>query len=261
MLDLKSLTQSASDLTSEVAEKIMPLYGKEGLDIHAKEDNSPLTEADLLAHSLLNQGLTKILSVPVLSEEDVIPYEIRGNWTRFWLVDPIDGTKGFIRQTGDFSINIALVENGRAIAGVLSVPVRQDIYSAYKGGGAFKNGKKISNERTGSPSHAIMSRTQARPEVDQFLKDRGIVQVDRFHSAMKFALVAEGLYDFSPRWGPTYEWDTASAQIILEEANCRLIHFHTGEPLSYNKMDLVNPPFIAMRANLDWLDFKNTFKP
>ncbi|MEQ1877528.1 MAG: 3'(2'),5'-bisphosphate nucleotidase CysQ [Bdellovibrionia bacterium] len=259
--ELDLAAQAVSNLVQEVGREILPLYGSSTLDIRAKEDNSPLTEADLLAHSLLAKDLVKIVDVPVLSEEDVVPFETRAPWTKFWLVDPIDGTKGFIRQTGDFSINVALVENGRAILGVIAVPVANAVYCARRGGGTFKNGNPVSNERTGGPTHVVMSRSQARPEVEEFLRSRGILQVDRFHSALKFGLLAEGLYDFSPRWGPTYEWDTAAGQIILEEAKCRLVHFHTGNPLEYNKADLVNPPFLAMRSNLDWADFQNSIKP
>jgi 3'(2'), 5'-bisphosphate nucleotidase len=256
-----NILKNTGELVSEVALKIMPLYGMEGLDIQTKEDSSPLTEADLLAHSLLEKGLRQILDVPVLSEEDVVAFGVRRNWALFWLVDPIDGTKGFIRQTGDFSINVALIENTKAILGVIGIPHLKEIYGARLGGGSFKNGVAISNERTGPPTATVMSRSQSRPEIEEFLKARGVNQVDRLHSALKFCLLAEGLYDFTPRWGPTYEWDTAAGQIILEESKCRLVHFHTGTPLEYNKADLVNPPFLALRANLNWSAFKNTFKP
>jgi len=259
--DLENASKQAASLAESVGHEILKLYGSETLDVRAKEDNSPLTEADMLAHALLNQGLAKILDLPVLSEEDVIVFEARSGWERFWLIDPIDGTKGFIRQTGDFAINIALVENGRATLGVIAVPVSRAVYRAVAGGGAFKNEAKISNERTGPPTHVVMSRSQSRPEVEEFLRSRGIIQVDRFHSALKFGLLAEGLYDFSPRWGPTSEWDTAAGQVILEEAKCRLVHFHTGQPLEYNKADLINPPFLAIRANLDLDEFKNQIKP
>ncbi len=226
--------------------------------IEQKGDNSPLTLADRRAHVLIAKELEKHSpEIPLLSEEGKhLDFSVRKNWNRFWLVDPLDGTKEFIKRNGEFAVHIALVENGVATLGVVHLPVLGVTYFAVQNGGAFKleNGQQ-------SPVRAaqftenqeglvvVASRSHLSPETSEFIARFKNAQTVSMGSSMKFMLVADGRAHVYPRLGPTMEWDSAAPQVIVEEAGGSVIDQQTGLPLCYNKENLLNHWFVV-RGNV-----------
>lgn len=220
-----------------------------------KSDNSPLTLADQAAHHYIVEALSKLSTVyPVLSEESKgISYEERSQWQRFWLVDPLDGTKEFIKRNGEFTVNIALVEAGAPILGCVHVPVKDLTYTAYKGGGAFRTSGDGQPEPITANAFSmdqaglrfVCSRSHMSEEVSQYVAGFAEPETVSMGSSLKFMLVAEGQAEIYPRLAPTMEWDTAAAHIIVEEAGGKVVKHTDKEALSYNKEDLLNPHFIA----------------
>ncbi|MGY4591013.1 3'(2'), 5'-bisphosphate nucleotidase [Thermostichus sp. MS-CIW-40] len=257
--DLAALLPKVSRLAEAAGQAILPIYRQEQLQVRAKADASPLTEADLASHHLILQGLQDLTpGIPVLSEESGgIPYPERQQWERFWLVDPLDGTREFIGRNGQFTVNMALIEEGIPILGVVHAPALGLTYAAAQKLGACKR------ERTPScvheqpirtcpyaqePLQVVASRSHSNPETEQFLERLrqrcGSLEVKSVGSALKLCLVAEGSAHLYPRFGPTMEWDTAAAQCIVEQAGGRVTDL-AGDPLRYNKPDLHNPSFVA----------------
>jgi 3'(2'), 5'-bisphosphate nucleotidase len=243
----------------EAGRRILTVYGRE-YNVTRKDDNSPLTEADRVAHDLILERLGALTAtLPVLSEESAAAdYAARASWQRFWLVDPLDGTKEFISRTGEFTVNIALVDNGRPVLGVVHVPVRGETYWACLGNGAFRqvgqNGTESIRVRrySGGPATVVASRSHGSKETTAFLESLGKHDIANMGSSLKFCLVAAGQADVYPRLGPTMEWDTAAAQCVVEGAGGRVIDLD-GRPLLYNKPDLHNPWFIVSGAgDYDW---------
>ncbi|MGE5241197.1 MAG: 3'(2'),5'-bisphosphate nucleotidase CysQ [Bacteroidota bacterium] len=234
--------------------RILEVYER-GFKVEHKEDRSPLTEADRAAHDVIVAGLEALTpDIPVLSEESAkAEYAARANWKRFWLVDPLDGTKEFINRNGEFTVNIALIEGGRALLGVVYVPVAQLIYHACAGHGAYKQqgeaeARAVRARRfDGGKPVVVASRSHAGPETEAFLKSLGEHDVVSMGSSLKLCLVAEGAADVYPRLGPTMEWDTAAAQCVVEVAGGSVTDLD-GRPLVYNKADLHNPWFIVSGA-------------
>jgi 3'(2'), 5'-bisphosphate nucleotidase len=234
--------------------RILDIYEK-GFTVSEKEDQTPLTEADRQSHEFILAELRKLApGIPVISEEvtDDVP-DKRGDWNRFWLVDPLDGTKEFISRNGEFTVNIALIEGDRPVLGVVYVPMVGICYSACRGGGAFKQKSECRPDpirarafRGGKPI-VVASRSHANAETRAFLDALGPHDTVAMGSSLKFCLVAEGTADVYPRLGPTMEWDTAAAQCIVEEAGGRVIDAR-GEPLAYNKPAMRNAWFIACGA-------------
>jgi 3'(2'), 5'-bisphosphate nucleotidase len=248
-------------LAQEAGRRILDVYEREFAVTH-KEDRSPLTEADHAAHETIAAGLAHFApGVPLLSEESAaVDYETRAHWRRFWLVDPLDGTKEFINRNGEFTVNIALIEDGRPVLGVVYVPVLGLIYYACRGQGAYKQKGHEPPHRLAARRYAagqgkpvvVASRSHASPRLADFLAAIGEHDLVSMGSAMKLCLVAEGAADVYPRLGPTMEWDTAAAQCIVEEAGGRVTDWQ-GRPLAYNKPDLHNPPFVVSGAgDYDW---------
>lgn len=246
-------------ITVEAGRKILAVYERE-YNVTHKDDKSPLTEADRVAHDLIVEHLAALTpALPVLSEESTASdYAARATWKRFWLVDPLDGTKEFISRTGEFTVNIALIDNGRPVLGVVHVPVRGETYSACLGNGAFRQVGENSGEpirvrpyRDG-PATVVASRSHSNKDTEAFLQSIGEHNVANMGSSLKFCLVASGQADVYPRLGPTMEWDTAAAQSVVEEAGGRVIDVQ-GKPLLYNKADLHNPWFVVSGAgDYDW---------
>ncbi|MEM1042749.1 MAG: 3'(2'),5'-bisphosphate nucleotidase CysQ [Bacteroidota bacterium] len=250
-------------IAEEAGRKILDHYADE-IPVDYKADDSPLTQADRAAHHLIVERLRAAFpDVPVLSEESE-PGEIadRRSWTRFWLVDPLDGTKEFIKKTGQFTVNIALIEDGEAVQGVVHVPAQKVTYFAERGAGAFRqngDGEPQRIEvRQAAPKEltVVASRDHAGPEVAAILAkmaDAGVeVESASMGSSLKFCLVAEGAADLYPRTVPTMEWDTAAAQCIVETAGGQVTTLD-GIRLSYNKEDLRNPSIMtAGDPSLDW---------
>ena len=244
--------------------EIIDVYGS-SFQVELKSDKTPLTEADKRAHRVIVNEL-KSTDFPVLSEEGRdIPYEERKNWKRFWMVDPLDGTKEFIKRNGEFTVNIALIEDQKPIMGVIYVPVTQTLYCGLEGKGAFKIAKFngalgnvedwISEARPlpilegERPFTAVGSRSHPSKETTEFLDDLtkkyGQLNLVSMGSSLKICLVAEGAADIYPRFAPTMEWDTAAGHGIVLAAGKDIIDHSTGERMKYNKEDLLNNWFIV----------------
>lgn len=249
----------ACAIAIEAGRCILEVYERE-FSITHKDDDSPLTEADRVSHELIAAHLRALVpALPLLSEESAsADYAARANWKRFWLVDPLDGTKEFISRNGEFTVNIALIEDGRPVLGVVHVPVRGETYFACRGHGALlqtsgHRPRPIRTRRfTGRNPIVVASRSHAGKETSAFLQSLGAYDVVSMGSSLKFCLVAAGAADVYPRLGPTMEWDTAAAQCVVEEAGGRVLDVR-GRPLTYNKADLHNPWFIVSGAgDHDW---------
>ncbi|HEY6010186.1 MAG TPA: 3'(2'),5'-bisphosphate nucleotidase CysQ [Nitrospirota bacterium] len=241
----------------EAGTAILKIYGSE-FSVTQKADRSPVTAADKISHEILSGFLRKHYSFPILSEEGKdIPYEERKQWDTFWLVDPLDGTKEFINRNGEFTVNVALIRQGKPVMGIIYVPVKRILYYAVKGKGSFKreNGHEVrlplDLNRRGVT--VVGSRSHGTPEFDAFIQQlRSKHDALNFVSAgssLKFCLVAEGSADLYPRLGPTMEWDTAAGQMIVEEAGGFVLKPDSDHPLQYNKTDLRNPHFIVKGRN------------
>ena len=254
LADLCAIARAAGDAILEV-------YGRD-FKVEFKDDRSPLTEADQVAHRIIGERLHALdESLPMLSEESA-PEDVaqRRMWTRYWLVDPLDGTKEFLKRNGEFTVNIALVDAGRAVLGVVLAPVLARLYYGAVGNGAWRRDdwgdpQPIRVRRSAaSPLRVVGSRSHADGELAGYITALGPHELKQMGSSLKICLIAEGAADIYPRLGPTSEWDTAAAQAILESAGGRMID-RLGEPLRYNsKDDLLNPHFFAFGdTRRDWL--------
>lgn len=248
------------------AGEILHIYGMD-FEVEFKEDNSPLTLADRNAHEAISAVLTAS-GYPILSEEGRhLPYETRKTWRRFWLVDPLDGTKEFVKRNGEFTVNIALIEDEVPVLGVILVPVTGKLYYASKPEGAFRavvamNSRSkpelLNPEQLPVPGElgnrnyrVVCSRSHMSPEtaayIDTIKPLYPSLEFVSIGSSLKLCLVAEGQADLYPRFGPTMEWDTAAGQAILEISGGSVVKAETKSPLRYNKENLLNPWFIAGR--------------
>ena len=249
-------------IAREAGAAIMKVYARD-FSATQKDDNSPLTEADTAAHQIIIRHLEKMKpALPVLSEEAVGDFSGVGDAGQYWLVDPLDGTKEFIKRNGEFTVNIALIEHGRAILGVVNAPALNVAYLAAEGSGAFKVEAaqprvpiRVSEHRQGSSWRVVGSRSHAGDSLAEFLRRLGTHELISMGSSLKFCLVAEGTADVYPRMGPTSLWDTAAAQCVVEQAGGRVIQL-TGEPVSYaDPSAVLNPCFLVHgKSTVDWAD-------
>ncbi len=230
---------------------ILEVYNGSDLGITIKEDDSPLTKADLISNQIILEGIKKISDDPILSEESYIEYAERKNWKKFWIVDPLDGTKDFIDKNGEFTINIALIEDHKPTLGVVYAPAIDLMYYAEKGKGAYKNGTLIKNVSNRKDLIGSDSRHHSTVETKNFFVRNSINKITKFGSAVKFGKLAEGVIDIYPRLNGTKEWDTAAGHIICNEANCKLVDCVTNNELVYNKENIRNEHFIASRNDLN----------
>jgi 3'(2'), 5'-bisphosphate nucleotidase len=237
----------------EAGHAILEIYGNPRVLECLKPDNSPLTLADRVSNQIIHDRLTRLAPEwPVLSEESAeVPFDERKCWRRFWMVDPLDGTKEFLCGNGEFTVNIALIEDGAPAMGVVYVPVHDRVYFAERGIGAYREqGGAISKIRVKPPSRSIVrvliSRSHAQPNDDfgRFAHPAATREYIPMGSSLKFCAIAEGSADLYPRLGPTMEWDTAAAQCILEEAG-GVVTDLDGNAMRYNKPTLANPFFVA----------------
>jgi len=233
----------------EAGSAIMQIYNSD-FSVAYKEDSSPLTEADLASHNVIVQGL-KRYGIPVMSEEGKkIAYEERIRWEYYWCIDPIDGTKEFIKKNGEFTVNIALIYHDIPVLGVVYAPVLEEMYTAKQGEGAFKNGHILPLKKSGDLKErmvVVASKSHLSNETQTFidgLDSKKIEQCSR-GSSLKLCMVAEGEADIYPRLAPTMEWDTAAADAIVRESGKMTYQFENGQPLRYNKRDLLNPWFVV----------------
>ena len=246
------------DIAIKAGDAIMEIYARD-FAVEIKEDKSPLTEADKKSNAVILEGLKKHYpDIPFISEETKLTaYQVRKDWKRFWLIDPIDGTKEFIKKNGEFTVNIALIEDGVPVVGVVHVPAQNKTYYGVKGIGSFKiqnaNGKtQIENAIHYSTKNKIVV-VASRSHLDErtlafveALKAEGKeVEFISSGSSLKFCLVAEGAADVYPRFAPTMEWDTGAAHAVALYAGKSVINFETKQPLVYNKENLLNPFFIV----------------
>ena len=255
-----TLLDSVVDLARDAGRRIMQFY-KQDVSIEHKEDRTPLTEADMAAHNAIVAGLSVLTpDIPVLSEESArIPFSERSQWDCYWLVDPLDGTREFIKHNGEFTVNIALIQDYRPLLGVVVVPVSGLCYYACDGRGAFKQapgGKPESIKvRSYDPHHLVVagSRSHGSDKLGEFLANLGEHVLISMGSSLKSCLVAEGKADIYARFGPTSEWDTAASHCIVEQAGGNLTDMDM-KPLRYNcKESLLNPPFLVIGdISHDW---------
>ncbi len=252
-----SLMQHIISTSINAGKAIMDIYDSADFGVEIKADNSPLTLADKAAHNVIMEGLSKT-DYPVLSEEGVnIPYSERKRWERFWMVDPLDGTKEFIKKNGEFTVNIALIEKGEPVFGVVYAPVLQTLYYGVKGKGAFKARVEegvvgdittLSVSQPGDILTVVASRSHLNDETLTFIdeckktyKETDFVSVG---SSLKLVLVAEGKAHLYPRYAPTMEWDTAAGHAVALAAGAKVSQVG-GSPLVYNKENLLNPYFVV----------------
>ncbi|WP_304546311.1 3'(2'),5'-bisphosphate nucleotidase CysQ [Sulfurimonas microaerophilic] len=243
--------EAIKTLALEAGDAIMEIYVQD-FAIEYKEDNSPLTEADLKANDIICSRLEKLYpNIPIMSEETQdAPYEIRKTWEYYWCIDPIDGTKEFIKKNGEFTVNIALIHKGTPVLGVVYAPVKEELYWAKKDEGAFKNGEKLPLKINHNPEDKLIvltSRSHLSEETKKFIQtfDTKKIEQKAVGSSLKLCMIAAGEADIYPKLGATSEWDTAAADIILREAGKMIYQFGSTNPLIYNKEDLLNPWFIV----------------
>ncbi len=268
MNNTQKLLNIAIEAALEAGKKTLKYYQSE-IDVLLKDDNSPLTQADLESNKVID-GYLRQTGIPVLSEENkILPYTIRSAWKKFWLVDPLDGTKEFINKSPDYTVNIALVEDRKPVLGVVYLPVQSILYFGLKDDGSYKvklgkkteikflreKSVKIQSGDTHKKLIVVTSRSHLSDETKQFIeklrKACGDCETSSYGSSLKFCMVAEGSADVYPRLGPTMEWDTAASHAIIESAGCKIIRLPDKKPLEYNKQDLLNPWFIVYNQNLD----------
>jgi len=260
---LDQLLKHALETSKFAGKSIMEVYESD-FEVSVKTDNSPLTLADLSAHQVIVEALRALTpEVPILSEESVdgVGSE-RRSWSLYWLVDPLDGTKEFVKRNGEFTVNIALVSEHEPILGVVHVPALAQSYYGCRGHRAFfedSDGKTVPisvSKRAGRPVRVVGSRSHRGASLDAFLEKVGAHELLTMGSSLKFCLVAQGKADIYPRLGPTSEWDTAAAHAVVECAGGHVVTLD-GRPLRYNtKEDLLNPHFLVYGdADRDWTSF------
>jgi len=248
------------ELARKAGEAILEIYNTD-FEVTDKSDNSPLTAADLASHKLIVATLQELTpAIPVLSEESAkIPFETRRRWQRYWLIDPLDGTREFIKRNGEFTVNIALIEDQQPTLGVIYAPVIDKLYYGVKGEGAWLRDDaaaavpiQVQSKRR-TPVQVAGSRSHAGDSLIRYLENLGEHQLLSMGSSLKFCLVAEGKADLYPRLGPTSEWDTAAAQAIVEAAGGQVTTLNM-QPLKYNTKDsLLNPHFFVFGdSSEDW---------
>ncbi len=256
--DAEEMLTPLAEIAREAGAAILEVYGSE-IIVEQKEDKSPLTLADKRSHDIITKRLQERSPFPILSEEGKgLTFEERRQWEYYWLVDPLDGTKEFVKRGGDFTVNIALMHRDRPIVGVILVPVTGVLYHAAAGAGSYRilqGARERLPIKTGRSGMTVVgSRSHVTKELEQYIGEMknkyGEIDVVSAGSSLKFCMIAEGSADVYPRLGPTMEWDTAAGQIIVEEAGGKVVDFETRRPLRYNKENLLNPFFLAYRGNV-----------
>ena len=259
-----ALVEPLAELARMAGRKILEIYNSDDLAIEEKDDKSPLTAADMASHHAILAGLQTLApEIPILSEESAsLPYSERAGWSTYWLVDPLDGTRDFIKRNGEFTVNIALIEDGVAVMGVVHVPVTDTTYLGCQGVGAFKqtaDGQRqpIHVRKLGDgPVMVVGSRSHRGDSLNQYLERLGAHEMVGMGSSLKLCLVAEGVADIYPRLGPTSEWDTAAAQCVVEQAGGQVTDVHM-QTLRYTTKDsLLNPFFLVFGDDSrDWSQY------
>jgi len=261
---MKHLLEIAVKASLAAGKRIMEIYENEDFEVDFKGDNSPLTKADIAAHHTI-QKVLEITNIPILSEEGRhLPYEIRKTWNQLWIVDPIDGTKEFIKRNGDFTVNIALVEDQIPVLGVIYVPALKELYFADKNNGSYKlddiseftSLEDITSKANKLPFNIktktytlVASKSHLSPETEEYIasleKKHGKVETISKGSSLKLCMVAEGVAQQYPRFAPTMEWDTAAGQAICTFAGKKVFDYKTKKVMLYNREYLLNNWFLV----------------
>jgi 3'(2'), 5'-bisphosphate nucleotidase len=256
--------KTAIEAALQAGKAILEIYHSGVFDIEIKEDNSPLTKADTASHNIIMSYLEST-GIPILSEEGkAIAYDKRKEWNQLWIIDPIDGTKEFIKRNGEFTVNIALIKNQKPILGVIFVPAKGELYFSTKEMGAFKvtvdlenydvdliisNENKLPLQREDKTFTIVASRSPMSPETEAYVQEmrdiHGEVHLISKGSSLKLCMVAEGVADCYPRFAPTMEWDIAAGHAICEHAGFQVIDWGTKENMLYNRKQLLNHWFLV----------------
>jgi 3'(2'), 5'-bisphosphate nucleotidase len=253
--ELTPLVDPLLQLAKTAGERIMDIYNAKDIGQRLKDDQSPVTLADLAAHNCLAPALKQLADWPVVSEEDAASLSFRTSASRFWLIDPLDGTKEFIAKNDEFTVNIALIDRGRSVLGVVYAPALDLLYwggpalGAHRIRGGLTQAIRVAQD-TGQltqaqPCRVVASKSHLNEATQKFIDKLGEVSLIQAGSSLKFCRVAEGAADIYPRLAPTCEWDTAAAQAVLEGAGGVVLDFTTRMPLRYGKPEVLNPSFVA----------------
>ena len=251
-----------NSIAKKAGDEIMKIY-QQDFEVDYKKDNSPLTKADIKSNEIITESLKDLYpEIPVLSEENKeVPYNIRKNWEYFWLIDPLDGTKEFVKKNGEFTVNIALIYKDTPVLGVIYAPVLEVLYYAQKDRGAFKQEKNKKPQKLPIYKHTsnntlkvIVSKSHYNQETKYFVnnlknKYKKTIEFIRIGSSLKLCLIAEGKAGIYPRLAPTMEWDIAAGQAIVEQAGGEVLKYKSQESLKYNKQNLLNPLFVVKYLN------------
>jgi 3'(2'), 5'-bisphosphate nucleotidase len=258
-IDHAALVPKVAHLAERAAAAILEVYESD-FAVEHKDDRSPLTAADLASHHIVVEGLAALTpDVPVLSEESAgIAWSARQRWSRDWLVDPLDGTREFVKRNGEFTVNIALIDDHRPVIGVVQVPVGGELAAAWRGGGTWisrpgEKARRVTTRQRATPLVVAGSRSHASAHETELLARLGHCAKMPLGSSLKFLRIASADADLYVRLGPTSEWDTAAGQCVLEEAGGTVLDMR-GEPLRYNTREtLLNPDFVAIGdPGADW---------
>jgi len=261
----QALLDEVIEISRRAGQAIMDIY-RQGIEVTQKADDSPLTQADLASHYIITSALQQLSpDLPCLSEEAAdIDFATRSGWNEYWLIDPLDGTKEFIKRNGEFTVNIALIRDHEPVLGVVHIPVSGETFSGSRTLGAQRISEQ--NEtvtiRVRKPSAiplvVVGSRSHANPVIERYLQQLGEHELISMGSSLKFCVVAEGKADFYPRLGPTSEWDTAAAHAVVLGAGGKVVKLD-GQPLRYNQKDsLLNPEFLVIAD--DSRDYVSVFR-
>ena len=238
------------NIAKEAGSAIMKIYKKD-FKVEYKDDNSPLTQADTEANKIICNALKELYpNIPLISEENKkIDYEERKNWDYYWCIDPIDGTKEFVKKNDEFTVNIALIHKDTPVLGVVYAPAIDEMYKAKKGYGAFKNNKKLPlhvNNNKEEKLKVVASKSHLSKETQEFIDNLNAKEIQQISkgSSLKLCMVATGEADIYPRLAPTMEWDTAAADAIVREAGKMTYNMENNKAMIYNKQNLLNPWFV-----------------
>ena len=239
------------DTVIDAGKAILEVYSTNDFEVDFKSDQSPLTKADKAAHQCIVKGLMKT-GLPILSEEGKeIPYDERKDWSYFWIVDPLDGTKEFVKRNGEFTVNVALIKRNKPIFGAVYAPVLDKLYFGGEGvtpkmvDSGISSELPIKRENKQGVIRIVASRSHLNDDTKTFLKEYPDADILSMGSSLKFMLLAEGKADIYPRFAPTMEWDTAAAHAIIETLGYTIHHYDDKQPLLYNKESLLNPYFLV----------------
>lgn len=242
------------------AGRILLSHYRRKINVVTKADHSPLTEADLASHRFLCAALADLCGLPVLSEEDVVAYDHRMRWEQFWLVDPLDGTKDFLAQNDEFTINVALIDRGEPVLGIVHAPALDELFHGERGLGAYlRKGtrqERLPWTRCEEPV-VLRSRFHDTSRTDEFMQRNSLARSLRVGSALKFGRLAEGVASLYPRYSGSFEWDIAAGHAILKESGCRMILADTVAEPVYNTPSLRMGSFFACAG---WVDFDQLYR-